>query len=90
MCHCAILVREIRGILPVSRREQNVMVYAQHRIWIGLVWPTPDPQKMTGSGDDTDPEYRIDASLIKTVTIKKKTTSYCNSILQFIVILFAY
>ncbi len=33
----------------------------QQRIWIGLVSPLPDPQKMTGA--DTDPEYRIDASL---------------------------
>ncbi len=23
--------------------------YSQHRIWIGLVWPIPDLQKMTGS-----------------------------------------
>ncbi len=25
------------------------IVYAQYRIWIGLIWPIPDPQKMTGS-----------------------------------------
>ncbi len=29
--------------------NNNTIVYAQHRIWIGLVSPIPDPQKMTGS-----------------------------------------
>ncbi len=28
---------------------QNSNLYAQYRIWISLVSPIPDPQKMTGS-----------------------------------------
>ncbi len=26
------------------------IVYARYRIWIGLIWPIPDPQKMTRIG----------------------------------------
>ncbi len=29
--------------------NNNTIVYTQYRIWIGLVSPIPDPQKMTGS-----------------------------------------
>ncbi len=42
--------------------NNNRIVYAQHRIWIGLVSPILNPQRMTG--DDTDPEYQIDATLV--------------------------
>ncbi len=28
--------------------NNNTIVYAQHQIWIRLVWLMPNPQKMTG------------------------------------------
>ncbi len=42
--------------------KNNTIVYAEYRIWIGLVWPIPDPAENASIGADTDTEYRINAS----------------------------
>ncbi len=47
------------------------MRYAQYRIWIGLIWPIPDPAENASIGADI--EYRIDASLLKTSIYPVKT-----------------
>ncbi len=42
--------------------NNNTIVYAQYRIWIGLLTDTRSAEN-DRIGADTDPEYRIDASL---------------------------
>ncbi len=40
------------------------IVYAQYRIWIGLVWPIPRSGRKCQYQSDTDTEYRIGTPLL--------------------------
>ncbi len=48
--------------------NNNTIVYAQYRIWIGLVWPIPRSGRKCQYWRDTDTEYQIGAPLSKTGT----------------------
>ncbi len=56
-------------VVPFVGLNNNRIVYAQYRIWIGLVWPIPDLAENASIGADADTEYRIDASLIFTSVV---------------------
>ncbi len=43
--------------------NNNTIVYAQYRIWIGLFWPIPRSGRKCQYRSDTDTEYRIGALL---------------------------
>ncbi len=39
--------------------NNNTIVYARYRIWIGLVWTIPNLVENASFRADTNPEYRI-------------------------------
>ncbi len=46
--------------------NNNTIVYAQYRIWIGLNWLIPRSGRKYQDRSNTDTEYRIGASLAYT------------------------
>ncbi len=50
----------------LTTTQNSISLKAQDRIWIGLVWPDTRSAENDWIGADTDPRYRIDASLLQT------------------------